>query len=476
MVYYAARSSAQAISANQYQIEKSLRFRASASAYLSRTFGAATNAKIWTLSLWAKLGSNAAGTYGIFGGAQTIGSSWGGIEFDASTSQIYIRDYNGSTNDYLLTATAARRDYSAHGHLVVKMDTTQVIPADRLRMYWNGVECVVTGSFPGQNSFTRINNNQEHRLMRYMGGAAVYYDGYLSEVNFIDGQALTPDYLGTWDSTGTVWLPKKYTGQYGNNGFYLPFTDAAQTVNSNIGLGKDFSGRGNYWVTNGITVDTNSVNHDSMNDSPTNNFAVGNTLAIPAGVGSMSYANMRYTRGDAYGLFRGTGPRGTIGVNSGKWYFEATVTQAASSAGTVFNMDDSVGVVELDANNDLGVDYAGSTKAWSLLGNMNKANGSQIAYGSTPWTVGCTLGVAFDLTAGKIWFAVDNTWQASGNPVAGTGEAFSNLAGKMVTGYIACYHDATGLPRIRDINFGQRPFKYVPPQGFKALCTDNLNS
>jgi hypothetical protein len=64
------------------------------------------------------------------------------------------------------------------------------------------------------------------------------------------------------------WKPKAYTGTYGTNGFYLKFSDIATTSGSNAGLGKDFSGNGNYWTTNNISV-TAGTTYDAMIDSPT---------------------------------------------------------------------------------------------------------------------------------------------------------------------------------------------------------------
>ena len=42
---------------SKYEIQKSLRFRASASAYLSRTPSVAGNRKTWTWSAWVKRGA-----------------------------------------------------------------------------------------------------------------------------------------------------------------------------------------------------------------------------------------------------------------------------------------------------------------------------------------------------------------------------------------------------------------------------------
>jgi hypothetical protein len=86
----------------------------------------------------------------------------------------------------------------------------------------------------------------------------------MTELYFIDGQALTPSSFGnTNDQTG-VWQPIAYTGTYGTNGFYLPFSNTASTTT----LGYDFSGNSNNWTTNNISLTSGST-YDSMNDVPT---------------------------------------------------------------------------------------------------------------------------------------------------------------------------------------------------------------
>ena len=152
-------------------------------------------------------------------------------------------------------------------HMVVQFDDTQATNTNRVKVWVNGIQLSLTGSWPAQNTDYRVNNNAEHRIGRYMGSASNYFDGYLSEVNFIDGQALTPSSFGALNSDN-IWVPKTYTGTYGTNGFYLPFSDnSALTSASNAGLGKDFSGNTNYWVTNGISI-TSGTSYDSMIDVP----------------------------------------------------------------------------------------------------------------------------------------------------------------------------------------------------------------
>jgi hypothetical protein len=122
---------------------------------------------------------------------------------------------------------AVFRDPAAWYHIVISVDMTQATSTDRLKVYVNGVaQTFSTYSVPAQNTDLPINNNWAHSIARYQAGASDYFDGYLTEVNFIDGQALTPTSFGTTNSYG-VWQPITYGGSYGTNGFYLPFTPTA---------------------------------------------------------------------------------------------------------------------------------------------------------------------------------------------------------------------------------------------------------
>ena len=71
--------------------------------------------------------------------------------------------------------------------------------------------------------------NTLHNIGRRSGLSDTYFNGYLANVQFIDGQALEPTDLGQYmvDSNGnttSAWVPKLYDGDYGANGFLLDFS------------------------------------------------------------------------------------------------------------------------------------------------------------------------------------------------------------------------------------------------------------
>jgi hypothetical protein len=87
-------------------------------------------------------------------------------------------------------------------------------------------------------------------------------------------------------------------------------------------------------------------------------------------------------------------------------------------------------------------------------------------------TAGTVLQVAYDKSNGYAWVGKANTWYDStggstGDPSAGTNPTFT-LTSNNLNFYVMAYNNSL------DINFGQRPFAYTAPSGFKALVTTNL--
>ena len=434
-----------AISSGGYDINNSLRFRSSASAYLNRTPGSAGNRKIWTWSAWVKRGS--------FGDQKLFSGGTGTT--DATLTQIYFSsteglNISGYSTDFLKT-TQVFRDPSAWYHIVVVMDTTNATADNRLRIYINGNEVT---TFSTRNNLTLnadygVNNSQAHNIGRYTG-ASNYFDGYMTEINFVDGQALTPSSFGETDTTTGVWKPKAYTGTYGTNGFYLKFSDIATTSGSNAGLGKDFSGNGNYFNTNNISV-TAGTTYDAMLDVPTltsatvANYCVLNAVAPAAN--TLTNGNLKITA--AADAARCT--RGTIPISSGKWYWETTITS--------LNNLTLIGIISTIGTASGGVQATGNGVFYASTGNKYVNSGSATAYGAT-FTTGDVIGLAVDLDGLTITFYKNNTSQGSISLTADT--------------YISGFIPNGNTSSITDYNFGQQPFIYTPPTGFVRLNTYNL--
>jgi len=423
-----------------YQITNSLRFRASNSAYLTRTPAVAGNRKTATLSVWVKRGS--LGSLMDFLGVGAGNTE--ALRFTAGNN-LLVRFGNLDS-----TTNALFRDPSAWGHLLVARDTTQATSTDRLKVWWNNVALTFSSySVPAQNSDTDLCNSVLHDIGR--GGG--YFDGHLANLYLIDGQALTPSSFGQADVSTGVWVPKAYSGTFGTTGFFLQFKDAASTTT----IGYDTSGNSNNFTTSGISV-TSGVTFDQMTDTPTLNYAVMNPLDLSGTAATFQWANLQVTRSGA-SLAQAYS---SIWPSSGKWYCEMT------AGADVANLSPGIitGSVNAGANRYLGQDAF--TYAYDV-GGQKVNNGSYTAYGNS-WTAGDVIGIIIDADNGKLYFSKNGTVQNSGDPVSGTNAAFTSLTGPF---RVAVHVENGGLG---DFNFGQRAFSYTPPSGFKALNTANLSS
>ena len=447
-----------------YFIDRSVRIRGSAGAYMYRTPASAGNRQTWTFSVWVKGGPWSSAAFQSLLSTPTYSDK---ISFYSN----YIRWYLGNGAPYLVvTYDQYFRDPSAWYHFVFTLDTTNATAADRMRIYQNGVRQSGSGwssTLPPQNySSGNINNATEHRL-----GQSAQFDGYMTEINFIDGQALEPTDFGEFDDITGVWKPKKYVGSYGTNGFYLDFGDPTSTVT----LCADQSGTGNNWTAANISLSSGST-YDSMEDVPTltgntaANYATLNTL-IPNDIENPFDSTNSLTISEAALKVATTSVAhafGTIPLTSGKWYWEGSITAKSASSDNY-----TIGIYDV-SRWGLGWNSAATRNSgyvWYQSGNVWD-NGTAVLTGNT-YTTNDILGIALDLDNGKIYFSKNNTWINSGDPVAGTGASASGIdTTKQWLPVLGS--DNNSMTSTWVINFGQRPFAYTPPTGFNRLNTYNL--
>jgi len=373
------------------------------------------------------------------------GSSSNSTEINFNNDNLRI-EFGGAANNALIT-TQVFRDPSAWYHIVVAIDTTQATAANRVKMYVNGNQITAfgTANYPAQNAVSQLTSANANNSIGAGWSGFEYFDGYMTDINFIDGQALEPYYFGNNDAYGN-WKPIKYTGMYGTNGFYLTFADTTSTTT----LGYDTSGNNNNWTTNNISL-TAGTTYDAMLDVPTNtsatvaNYAVMNPLQKSTGV-TASNGNLNLSTGG------GSVPAkilSTIGMSSGKYYCEMTLLSGNGNYGLA------------TANTSLGgTTYLGDDAfSWCYAIDGNKyTSGSGAAYGAT-YTTNDVIGIAFDADAGTLTFYKNGTSQ---------GTAFTGLTS-------GPYFFAQGAsPSTAAVNFGQRPFSYTPPTGYVRLNTFNL--
>jgi len=426
-----------------YNLTNSLRFRSSASAYLNRTPGSAGNRTAWTMSMWVKRG--ALGTMGLF---STINSGAVNTTVGFNGDAIDFLEYQSATVARL-TTTAVYRDPSAWYHLVLVWDSSNGTSTDRVRIYVNGtrITALSTATYPSSGLTSTWNNNVNSSIGTYNNGSPpqLFFDGYMDEVNFIDGQALTPSSFGSTNAVTGVWQPAKYTGTYGTNGFYLPFTNTTSTTT----LGNDFSGNGNNWTTNNISL-TPGVTYDAMTDVPTltsataANYAVMNPLSYRSSLSNTppTNGNLTCTSDTNTRFFTATM------ASSGSYYFEVTATNIGTGNGIsvrLWRSGDSEGAIV-------------SAMLYTSAGEVFVA-GTLFATVAT-YTTGDVIALAHNTTAGTVGVYKNNSLQTTA-----TGVTTSNPT------WPGC---AVGTNAVANFNFGQRPFAYTPPSGFVALNTFNL--
>jgi len=443
-----------------YLLRNSLRFRASNSNYLNRTFGTPTDAKKWTLSLWLKRGLIGSSSYQIMSAGSAVSD-----QFHISSDSLSL--YLGGA--YRLVTTQVLRDPAAWYHIVLVIDTANATADNRNILYINGVQVTSfsTRSNLGPNATTNLNAASTVTYIgRYAASSSEYIDGYLTEVNFIDGQALTPSSFGKTDAVTGQWIPIKYGSTYGTNGFYLPFTNTTSTST----LGNDFSGNSNTWTVNNFSL-TAGITYDSMTDVPTltsataANYATINPLDYNLTYLTLNEANLHQTYA---GVSAAAASRATMAIpTTGKFYWEIYINATGGGSGERVRVGICRQSTEISGNS-----IDGSATAYGIISDGKKRNNSTDTNYGAGFSAGQYIQVLYDATAGAIYFGQNNSFangSGSFNQAFATATAaFTSLSGEFIPFFIT-YGGADIY-----VNFGQRPFAYTPPSGYVALNSFNL--
>ena len=467
--------------AGGFDVANSLRFNDGSSDNLSRTTETPTNADKYTFSVWVKRSNLGAANMKIFGVQGANANEQNLLEFNADDLVWMQTDSSGGNTVYRLRTDRVFRDPSAWYHIVVAYDSSQGTANNRIRMYINGVEetSFSTRTNPSANLNSLINSSvsatagRTLRLGRTGDNGSQYFDGYMSEVCFIDGLQLDPTSFGEFDEDSGIWKPIDGLADdltFNNNGFYLEFKESGTGTNAS-GMGADTSGNTNHFAVNNLTA------IDQSTDTCTNNFATMNPLRQPtANPATFSNGNLTVQTNTSSGYYGG---RSTIVVSSGKWYFEAKLVSYSASTGMIGIQNVESYTPEMfSSGQGIFAGYSSTGLSYDTTGVIG-VNNNFTSYGDT-YAAGDIISVALNLEDNEVKFYKNGTVQNSGT-------AISITAGLT---YVFAVDDGSSSRYCTwDCNFGSPSFaissgntdgngfgnfEYAVPSGYYALNTKNL--
>ena len=452
-----------------YDVANSCRFNKSDTAYMQKTTSAG-NRKTWSFSTWLKRSS--LGTQVTFGVVQT---STGNDNIMAmqftSANKLEVWDYAGGITAQI-TTNRLFRDTSAWMHILVSADTTSGTANNRLRLYINGTEergvgGYATDTMPSQNYDFDINQNSKVlKFGAYDGGSVGSpADFYYAETVFVDGTALSPTDVGEFDSDSGIWKPIDVSGlTFGTNGFYLDF-EASGNLGNDANGGTDLT-------------EVNLAATDQSTDTCTNNFATMNPLDNFYNAATFSEGNCQVVTTASPSSYNTS----TIGVSSGKWYFEVEVES--------FSTDNDRALVGISST-QTSANYLGqNAHDWALTNQGDLYNNNEEEDGSygSAFSDNNIIGVALNLDDNELKFYINGSVQNSGTAIAITAVAstplgayfaaagdFSGSGSHLLTtkwNFGASYPAAISSGNT-DAN-GHGNFEYTVPSGHFAICTKNL--
>ena len=427
-----------------YEVANSCRFNDGDSAYMHNTLSSSDGSDVkGTISFWTKrgvLGANMAVICGKKGNTERVTIGF-------SSDDYFEIQFQDNSNAYNWRSSAVYRDVAAWYNFVIHLDTGNGTANSRARVWVNNSEITSWGTretVPQNLKIGFFNGTDGNkRLVGARGGSSVdkYYDGYIAEVVVLNNTLDAATNFGEFDEDSS-------------------------------NLGNDANGGTDF-------TEVNLAATDQSSDTCTNNFAVLNPLLGPR------YSTQTYSEGNT-AVSGGAGFEfhpSTIGVTTGKWYFEAKCTTLTNYPG--------VGIIvshQFETNNE---DAQSNSQGYVMHFNGQFNSGGSVVYTGTALSVNDIVMIAFDAGNGNLWFGLNGTWQNSATQSeieAGTttNAIWANVTNAGTDSYhflVQNYGSAWGA------NFGNPPFsissgnadgngygnfEYAVPSGYYALCTKNL--
>ena len=249
-------SAVTASSADEYLIEKSVRFNG-VGGYFKAPWTTAGNQRTWTWSGWLKFSDIKSNKQMMIFDYWNDSNNYTLFDCD---DKLRFKATSGGTQLANVVCSREIRDPTAWMHIVLAVDTSAEPNTDRVRFYINGVRETEfsTSSFP--TKWTMFDMNNTIGEYTFIGKRVnSYFDGYMSDVHFIDSLSLTQFAFGRFDSTG-VWVPKEFsTSTYIiNDG--TTWSDSLSAYNDAWGVGGGYP-KSNVFDGDGTTVGGLSAFH-----------------------------------------------------------------------------------------------------------------------------------------------------------------------------------------------------------------------
>jgi len=368
---------------------------------------------------------------------------------------------NGSRmgNPGLLTDPTRKYD------ICVSVDSSEAIEADRMKAWIDGVPVNWSGTFYNTmalNKETWMNLAGADHAVGLDQGSPIMRDS-IEDYYFIDGPGIDPNQFGEWSDLVTgLWIPKAYDGAaLTGNSYHPDFEDQAD-------MGRDTSELGNHYTTTGTITQT--VN------TRTNKFAILNPL-IPS-EGAPTYAPPNLTNGNVTAQSAQNHQESrlsTFSVSGGKYYAEFNEDANFGSGGHWAGVSDTKGGrSESGGYGGSSGSANGATFRLKTTGNIdvtyNDALHADVDTGYGAPGASRVWQIAIDGTTREVWFGIDNVWINGGDPANGTNPVATVVGTSLL-------HFATSVYYLADqntFNFGATGFTHTPPEGFVALCAENL--
>jgi len=452
-----------------YDVANSVRLNAGDNPSGTITQGTPTNVDKYTFSVWVKRADIGAGNSKIFSVQGSNANVEEKLEFN--NDDIIWRQTEASAGNTTWERVTDRkfRDPSAWYHIVVAYDSSQGTAGDRCKMYINGVqETSFSGSSDPSSNLDSVTNTSGRALKFFASCFNVNNQNagaYFAEMVYVDGQQLDPTSFGEFDSDSpNIWKPIDVSGlTFGNNGFYLDFEDSSA-------LGNDVSGN-----NNDVTF-SNIASTDQSTDTCTNNYCTLNPLSRNAG--TFANGNCSQTGGNDIAS--------TIGVTTGKWYWEVKRVDSNTvfHTGICSTNKGMNGVSEQFLNGEAssigGAIYIsnGNTGTVSYSNGAGFSSVSYNSFSTVSISSGDILGFALDLDSATKQLNVYQNGSSIGNVT------FNYDEQNPIFVYSRMNTSVQG-----DFNFGNPPFsissgnsdgngygnfEYSVPSGYYALNTKNL--